>query len=190
MHYWYRIGEDIRGPNSPDELREMCRRGDITSDTQVLAADGDASWKRASTILPAPEPTKTTPPVPPPSRPANQTDAVFLDEGGITVTKTRFVAKGQTFALSGITSVRSVEIPPSRGPPIFMLVIGVLLLAGSPVIGIPAVIGAIVWLFVEKPTFSVVLTTAGREATAFTSPDSQFIARVVGALTQAIIARG
>ena len=35
-------------------------------------------------------------------------------EGGIVVTKTRFVADGQTYALANITSVKAVMIPASR----------------------------------------------------------------------------
>jgi hypothetical protein len=38
-------------------------------------------------------------------------DDVFLNEGGILITKTRFVSGAQTFALANISSVRGVEIP-------------------------------------------------------------------------------
>jgi tRNA A37 threonylcarbamoyladenosine synthetase subunit TsaC/SUA5/YrdC len=42
----------------------------------------------------------------------------------------------------------------------------------------------------EKPHFVVMLTTAGGETAAYRSPDKDFIERVLGALTEAIISRG
>jgi hypothetical protein len=133
-------------------------------------------------------PAAPEPPPLPPSGPAPSADPGFFEDGGITVTKTRFVVEGQTFALAGITSVRGAEIAPSRAGPIALLIVGVLLLVVY--VGILMVIGAVVWLFLQKPTFAVVLTAAGGEVKAYNSSDRRFIGRVIEALTQAIIARG
>ncbi len=121
---------------------------------------------------------------------SGQMDELFFDEGGIIVTKTRFVARSQTFAMSGITSVRGIETPPSRGGLVFLLIIGLLMIFASPFVGVPIIILAAVCLYFQKSTFSVSITTAGGEVAAYTSTSGPFIARVIDALTQAFIARG
>jgi hypothetical protein len=40
-------------------------------------------------------------------------ERTFLDEGGVTVTNARFVVPVQTYAMSGITSVKSLKHTPS-----------------------------------------------------------------------------
>jgi hypothetical protein len=116
-----------------------------------------------------------------------QTDVPFFSEGGIAVTKTRFMVTGQTFAMAGVTSVRAIEIRPKRSGPIILLIFGLLLAAL--LVGIPIVIAAIIWLCLQKPTFAVVLTTAGGEVTAHSTRDRGFIMRLVEALNQVIVAR-
>ena len=130
-------------------------------------------------------------------------DHVFLDEGGILVTKTRFVSGAQTFALASISSVRGVEIPPSRSGPIFVVCLGILMAAlgigyGSGgllcillcIISVACIAVGVAMLCLQKTVFSVMLTTSGGEVAAYTSRDKEFIARVINALTEAIIARG
>lgn len=48
----------------------------------------------------------------------------------------------------------------------------------------------IAWFILNKPKYSVVLSSASGEAEALTSKDSDFISRIVKALNEAIIARG
>lgn len=123
-----------------------------------------------------------------------------MQEGGITVTKTRFVAGAQIYALSGITSVRGVEIEPSRAGPITVVGSGLCLLGLAYAAETNIVVFLIVflitaaiagfWWVKQKPSFAVVCTTAGGEVTALTSGDKLFVSRVIEAITQAIIARG
>jgi len=97
----------------------------------------------------------------------------------------------QTYAMAGVTSVRSERIEPKRGWPIFLLVIGFLLLFISEVrgVGVVLVLIAIAWLIVLKPTFAVALRSASGETRAIQSQDSAFISSVVEALNQAIVYR-
>lgn len=130
-------------------------------------------------------------------------DQIFLHERGITVTKTRFMADNQTFALANITSVTPVEITASLGWPVALVMIGVLVLllavsSGGPSSGVLlyGVIGSVVFaggvflLIKRKSTFVVMLSTAGGEVKACQSRDGDFILRIVAALNEAIVARG
>ena len=41
-------------------------------------------------------------------------EQTFLNESGVTVTNTRFIVPAQTYAMSGITSVKSLRRDPKR----------------------------------------------------------------------------
>ncbi len=120
-------------------------------------------------------------------------EQTFLNEGGVTVTNSRFMASGQTYAMSGVTSVKSVQKDPSRKGPIIVLAIGLIaLMAGKDaiVLGIICLAGGIAWWVLNKPKFLVILSSASGEVEALTSQSKEFIGRVVNALNEAIIARG
>ena len=120
-------------------------------------------------------------------------ERTFLSEGGVSVTNARFMTPGQTYAMSGVTSVKSARSDPSRKPPIIMGIIGVLALAGGggiTVVGLLLIAGALAMWFLQKPEFHVQLSSASGEDTALTNRDEQFIAKVVGALNDAIVHRG
>ena len=139
---------------------------------------------------------------------AAQDEAVFLSEGGITVTKTRFMVRGQTYALANITSVSAATIPPKRGGIVGLIVLGGFLgllgygltSGGSAdqrsggifflILGIILIGVGIVFLKVLKDSYAVVLNTAGSEMKTCISKDGGFIFRVVAALNEAIVARG
>ncbi len=117
----------------------------------------------------------------------------FLEEGGVTITNSRFIVAGQTFAMSGVTSVKGVTHTPSRKGPIILIAIGVLaFLAGKEALvgGLVFIAAAVAWWMFQKPKYVVVLHSASGEAEALTSQDGSFISKVVGALNEAIVARG
>ncbi|TLU87604.1 MAG: QacE [Chlorobium sp.] len=123
----------------------------------------------------------------------------FFNEGGVSVTNARFMAQGQTYAMSGITSVKSFREDPSHKGPIILGIIGVLGTLGafsSNSVGNGIVMtllfigGAVAWWMYQKPAFSVLLNSASGEAKALTSKDGQFISHVVNALNDAIVHRG
>ena len=48
-------------------------------------------------------------------------EKIFFNEGGVTVSNSQFVVGGQTYAMSEITSMRSVKVNPSKTILIFLL---------------------------------------------------------------------
>jgi hypothetical protein len=120
-------------------------------------------------------------------------ETVFLQEGNITVTNSRVVVPAQTYAMSGITSVKSMKETPSRKGPIILIIIGVLALAGGKDAvagGLIFLLAGIAWWALHKPTYWLVLHSASGESKAFTNKDVGFISRIVEAINNAIIHRG
>jgi hypothetical protein len=101
-------------------------------------------------------------------------ETTFFQGGDITVTNARFIVGAQTFAMRSITSVQGVRTPASYGASGLVMMIGAGVAAGGflnsllglGIIGVLGLAGGI-WLATrQKPTFAVVLRTAGGEVTA------------------------
>ena len=117
----------------------------------------------------------------------------FFNSGNVSVTNARFIVHGQTYALSGITSVKSYQHDPSRKGPVIGGIVGLLALAAGDwgvAIGLIFIACAILWWILDKKKFSVLLNTASGETEALTSHNSRFISQIVDALNEAIIYRG
>ncbi|GMV31864.1 MAG: hypothetical protein AMXMBFR59_39890 [Rhodanobacteraceae bacterium] len=121
----------------------------------------------------------------------------FFREAGVTITNARFIVPAQTYAMSGITSVKMFREPPRLGFAVLMLVIGALLCLGSmrshlgfAVFGALIAAGGIALVAAAKSKYHVLLKTASGEAQALTSPDQAFIRRVVEGLNASIVHRG
>lgn len=120
-------------------------------------------------------------------------EQTFLEENGVQVTNARFVTPGQTYAMSGVTAVKSIQKNPSRVGPIVLIVIGVLMLFGGQDVLMGALVflaAGIIWWISKKPEYIVLLSSASGETQALNSKDKAFIDKVVKALNEAIIARG
>jgi ABC-type uncharacterized transport system permease subunit len=118
-------------------------------------------------------------------------EQIFLNEGGVTVTNARFVVPSQTYAMSGITSVKSYEKKPLRRGPILLIIIGVLMILKQTIgAGFFCLVVALIWWMLQKTEYQVRLSTASGEATALKSNNTDWIIRVVSALNEAIIHRG
>jgi hypothetical protein len=118
-------------------------------------------------------------------------EKVFFEEGSIKVTNSRFIAGAQTYAMSGVTSVRSAVHLPKRTGIYILGGVGLLMLVGgAEIAGILALGIAVALWFVNKPKYSVALTSASGETDAHLSPDQDLIARIVNAINEAIIHRG
>jgi len=198
----FRSGQQL-GPY-PEELLKK-----LHADGQLQA--GDLVWEQASQSWLSldkvfrPSGLPTTPASA--SQPTSSPEPVFLQEGVVTVTKSRFVTGSQTFLLSGVTSIRAIEITPSLLGFYLVLLFGLFfvvaaiscLIAKPPAIA-PALFDIVVAALVIgmsllyrrslKPRYSVILTTAAQEVKALTSRDRGLIERVVDALDKAVIARG
>lgn len=120
-------------------------------------------------------------------------EKTFFSSGDVSVTSARFMAKGQTYAMSGVTSVKSFRQDPSRKGAIILGIIGLLMMmggGGALVLGVLFIAAAIAWWMSQKPEFSVLLSSASGEVKALASPDGDFISKVVGALNDSIVHRG
>jgi hypothetical protein len=121
-------------------------------------------------------------------------EQIFFDEGGIKVTNARFIVHSQTYAMNGVTSVKSSVTSPSRGGPIALIVVGLILLfaleGASKIIGL-AVGGLGVWIFIQqKSTHAVFLSSASGEVQALTDQNENYINGVIQALNEALVHRG
>ncbi|MDO9011730.1 MAG: DUF6232 family protein [Gallionella sp.] len=110
-------------------------------------------------------------------------EQILLDEQGLKVTNARFIAGGQTYAMSGITSVRLIKVPQLK------VFAWILIVTGIFFIFIPTIIG-IIMLRKQLPPWAVGLSTASGAVNAYFTKDGAFAERVVGALNDAMIARG
>ena len=107
-------------------------------------------------------------------------EKTFGNEAGVSVSNARFIAAGQTYAMSGVTSVKSSRADPSRKGPIIMGIIGVLALMGggtAMIVGLILIAAAAALWFTQKPEFQVLLSSASGEAKALSSKDGEFISR-------------
>jgi Family of unknown function (DUF6232) len=122
-------------------------------------------------------------------------EQTFLNESGIQVTNARFIAKGRTYAVNGITSVSLYENKPRRIVAIVCAgIAGYAFLQGSSsgalIIGLIFLASAIADWFMNRQTYSVRLMTASGESDAFTAKDRSQVERIVQALNEAIVCRG
>ena len=114
------------------------------------------------------------------------------------MTNIRFVKGRETFAMSGVTSVMSFTLVPSKKGPIVLIVIGsllCLLAMQANIIGL-VIFGAILfglgiwWLTRIKKEYHVRLMTASGERDAMWSHNADYITNVVSAITEAIVHQG
>ena len=123
--------------------------------------------------------------------PARDAEMTFLQKEGVRVTSTRFIVPGKTFAMAGVTSVRSVTIDPDRKWPSVLIIVGIifLLVESTRILGGMLLVGGIVWIAMQKPTFAVGLSSASGEAHAITDENEESIKSIVNALNEAIVYR-
>jgi hypothetical protein len=186
----------------------MYSTGELTS-TDLLWHEASQEWISASDFFQGAPPV-LTPRMPPHAGAPN--DQEFFRSGQIIVTKTRFVVGHQVFALSGITSIRTASTPADSSGQVLLILAGCFfgLISLSALINvrssnvsetlpvglISGAIGAwMIWLGrrnqkKQKPTFSVILRTAGGEVIAYKSHDWAMVVSLTSALNEAIIARG
>lgn len=117
-------------------------------------------------------------------------EKTFFTDGGVTVTNARFIVPSQTYAMSGITSVKTSQELPKRLYPIICGVLGLALLMSSTGFAVLLIAVAAVWWFGQKTEYHVLLTTSSGEAKALSSDNGDFISKVVQALNESIVSRG
>lgn len=123
-----------------------------------------------------------------------QEEKVFFNEREVTVTNTRFILPGQkTYAMSGVTAVKTSRVDPKRLWPVICAVVGAYIAyknQGINAISFIFMAVGLVWFFVQKTIYFVVLSTSSGEQQALQDTDFIWISKVVTALNESIIYRG
>ena len=125
-------------------------------------------------------------------------EKVIYQDTLVTVTTSRVVIGGVTYAMANITSVRQFAQPPDTAGVVFL---GILSLIFSGVMGllknwvtclvfVALGIAALYWAGKQKPKHWVKIGTAGAETNALCDHDPMRTSRIVVAINEAIIARG
>ena len=113
----------------------------------------------------------------------------------VLVTNARFIVGANTYAMSGVTSVKKNKIPANRTPGIVMLVIGAIVMFSVQSIGWKIFSGFILFFgfcafFMEKPKYVVTICSSSTETKALENSDESYIDAVISALNTSIIKRG
>lgn len=123
-------------------------------------------------------------------------EKIYYSDGAITVTSTRAVLGGKTYAMANVTSVSLAENQQGAGCGCALLGVGALLAlggfssvetAGMGVIGIVALIAGFMWM--NAKTYVVCIGSASGEANALQDRSREYIQTIVDAVNQAIIDR-
>jgi hypothetical protein len=118
-------------------------------------------------------------------------EKTYYEHGQVKVTNARFIVPSQTYAMSGITSVKFYSEKPSILWPILAFFVAVVAFAGKGniwAVGIPLIAGVL--LLLRKAKYHVVLSSASGETRALESKNKEFISSVIEGLNQAIVSRG
>ncbi|QDE32378.1 DUF6232 family protein [Shewanella polaris] len=120
-------------------------------------------------------------------------EKIFLNKGNVSVSNSRFIVDGQTYAISNVTSVKSGEIPGSYSGAIILMIIALCFFAGGvfmKLLGTILLMFAIYVLTNIKSTYTVILNTSAGENKALSSQDKTHVESIVTALNDAIVSRG
>ena len=130
-----------------------------------------------------------------------QEKETIYSDNNVSVTTTRVMITGTTYALRNITSVKMAMTPANKGCAIILLITGacVLLAAfgimgqnagsgfGALIFAVAILAGAIFWLRSLKPTYHVAISSSSGEARALSSGDQGYIAKIVQSINDAIV---
>lgn len=119
-------------------------------------------------------------------------EKMFFESGNISVSNSRFIVDGQTYAMGNVTSVKTGIEEAKKGAGILIGLVGLIVLFGGKSIiwgGIILIVGILAFLG-TKHKYSVVLSTSSGENQALTSEDKAHIEKVVSALNDAIVSGG
>lgn len=117
----------------------------------------------------------------------------FFNSNDVSVSNARFMVRGQTYVMNGVTSVKQAVAHPSRlGPVVLGLISLVFAFAGGEglVFGVLGLILAVIWWINQKSIWYVILNSSSGEMKALSSADRGHIDGVIEALNQSIIYRG
>lgn len=117
-------------------------------------------------------------------------ERTFFQQGNVKVTSARFINSGQTYAMSNVTSVKAFKESPKRTGGYVVALISLFISLSAPVIGIPMLGVTLFYLYKQKTTYHVMLSTAGGERSALSTDHKEYVEDVVEAVNKAIVHRG
>lgn len=129
-------------------------------------------------------------------QPPTPREKVYYSDGAITITSTRAVLGGKTYAMANVTSVSLAENQEGAGCGCALLGVGALFAlgglssadtAGIGVLGIVIVVVGFLWM--NSSTYVVRIGSASGEANALQHRSREYIQAIVDAVNQAIIDR-
>jgi hypothetical protein len=118
-------------------------------------------------------------------------EKIFYHDDAVTVTQSRFVSGGTTYAIRNISFVRKRIIKKDIVTPIFYIIAGIIFLIFSLDLffriagGICVIIG-ILWLFFGKQKFSVRIHFNIGKVDSFISKDDELVTKIVNAISNAM----
>jgi hypothetical protein len=120
-------------------------------------------------------------------------EKVFFNKGNVSVSNSRFIVDGQTYAISNVTSVKSGEIAGSQSGTVILIIIALCFFAGGlfmKLLGSALLIFALYLSTKVKSTYTVILNTSAGENKALSSQDKSHVQSIITALNDAIVSRG
>ena len=130
----------------------------------------------------------------------NTQEEIIHSDSDVSVTTTRVIIRGTTYALRNITSVRMAFTPPRTGCAIILLIAGIIYMltalpevfqgrAGATVFVFAGLVTAVavLWLRSLKKDYHVAISSSSGEANALTSKDKGYIEGVVNSINEAIV---
>jgi uncharacterized protein DUF6232 len=110
-------------------------------------------------------------------------EQIFFEQDKIKITSSRAIFGGSTYVINATASVRNYELKPERTWPIVLMIAGLFCFLTTTLIGI-------VWWFLQKTKYAVLISSASGEICAFVTKDKSLADRVVIAINEAIVHRG
>ena len=121
-------------------------------------------------------------------------EKIFYQNNDVTVSQSRFVSGGKTYAIRNISSVKKCVVRKHIITPIFYIAVGIIFLVFSLDLffritgGICVIIG-VIWFFSGRHKFSVRINTNKGKEDSLISTDEELIAKIVYAVSEAIFYR-
>jgi hypothetical protein len=118
-------------------------------------------------------------------------ERIFFEYEDVKVTNARFINGNQTYAMHNVTSIKPYEEPPNRLVGIIVLLVGLAIMVdASFMTGVLVTAAAAFYLYQQKTTYQILLSTSAGETTALVTYQREYLDRVITALNSAIVHRG
>lgn len=127
------------------------------------------------------------------SNQTTQPEKTFYQDQNVTVTQSRFVVSGKTYAMRNISSVSNYRIKKSISSGILLIIVGLIAIfvgGNGVILGIILLGIGIAIIATTKDDFSVQISSNSGESKALISKDQNYVQTIVDAVNEAIIHRG